>query len=405
MTTQGSVLGGTLLICGSCIGAGMLALPILTGMVGFFPSFLLFVIAWIFMTTTALFMVEVLGWFKEPVNMISMVAHTLGPMGKVLCWILNLFLFYAILVAYMTASGNHFSFFAQNIFNFSLSNRTGTLFFVIFFGWVVYMGMKTVDHVNRYLMIGKVLLFITLVVFGLQYVAPKLLLYWEPKYALFSFPILIISFGFHNMVPVLMEYMGGDRKRVRFTIYSGSILAFVIYVIWELIALGILPVEEIIQSFRNDEDAAQSIRLYVGDTIIGLSAQLLAFFAILTSFLAQSLSLSHFIGDGFKVNKSNKKGNLLMCGFALIPPLIFTLYFPSLFFKAINFAGGICAIVLFGIMPVLMVWIGRYKKNNLLDDRVPGGKAFLLIILLFSAFIFIYQLTVMFNIPLFPIPY
>ena len=45
MKKEGSVIGGILLIAGSCIGAGMLGLPILTGLVGFFPSLILFGIA------------------------------------------------------------------------------------------------------------------------------------------------------------------------------------------------------------------------------------------------------------------------------------------------------------------------------------------------------------------------
>ena len=403
MKKKGSVLGGTLLITGSCIGAGMLGLPILTGIAGFFPSFIMFVIAWLFMTTTALLMVEVLGWFKKPVNMISMVGHTLGPVGKLLCWVLYLFLFYAILVGYMSLSGNHATLFAHDVFKLTLPNWAGTLFFVIVFGWIAYLGTRTVDYVNRYLMIGKIISYIALIVFGLQYVAPKFLLHWQPKYALFTFPILIISFGFHNMVPVLMQYMGGDRKRVRTTIYAGSIFAFVIYLIWELVAIGILPIGDIIQSYGKDIDAAQSIFLYVGSNLIGYSAQGLAFFAILTSFLAQTLSLSHFLGDGFKVKKREKE-NVWMCVFALFPPLIFTMFFPEIFFQAINFAGGICAIVLFGILPALMAWIGRYQKRNLLPDRVPGGKFVLLLILLIASFIFFYQLTVMLNIPIFPKP-
>jgi len=405
MNKQGSVLGGSLLVAGSCVGAGMLALPIVTGLIGFFPSFIMFVVAWLFMTTTALLIVEVLGWFKEPVNMISMVGHFLGPMGKLICWVLTLFLFYAVLVAYMYASGNHLSLLTQTIFNFSLSNSVATLFFVLLFGWIVYLGMSTVDRVNRYLVFGKILFFILLVVFGLKYVAPTLLLHWEPKYALYSFPILVISFGFHNLIPVLMQYMGRDRKRVRSTIYIGSIFAFVIYLIWELIALGILPIENILQSYRNDVDAAQSISLYVGSNLISFTAEILAFFAILTSFLAQTLSLSHFLGDGFRVNNKKERVNIWMCVLALFPPLIFTIFFPELFFKAINFAGGICAIVLWGIIPALMVWIGRYKRHNLLADRVPGGRLFLFLILLVSAFIFFYQLSVMLNIPIFPNPY
>lgn len=403
MKKKGSVLGGTLLIAGSCIGAGMLGLPILTGMAGFFPSFIMFVVAWLFMTTTALLMVEILGWFDKPVNMISMVEHTLGPLGKLLCWVLYLFLFYALLVAYMSASGNHATLVTHNLLGFLLPNWGGTLFFVIVFGWIVYLGTRSVDYVNRYLMIGKIFAFVALIFFGLQYITPRLLLHWEPKYALFTFPILIISFGFHNMIPVLMQYMGGDRKRVRKTIYAGSIFAFVIYLIWELTAIGILPLEEILASYKKDIDAAQAIRLYAGLNVIGFSAQGLAFFAILTSFLAQALSLSHFLGDGFKVNKKERE-NIWMCALALIPPLIFTMLFPEIFFQAINFAGGICAIVLFGILPALMTWIGRYQKQKLLSDRVPGGKLVLLSILLVASFIFFYQVTGMLNIPIFPKP-
>ena len=44
MKKEGSVFGGMLLIAGSCIGSGMLGIPIVTGVAGFFPSLLMFAI-------------------------------------------------------------------------------------------------------------------------------------------------------------------------------------------------------------------------------------------------------------------------------------------------------------------------------------------------------------------------
>jgi len=372
----------------------MLGLPILTGLAGFFPTFIMFVIAWLFMTTTALLMIETLGWFDKPVNLISMVAHTLGPLGKLLCWFLYLFLFYALLVAYMSASGNHVASFSQHTLSLKFPDWGGTLFFVILFGWLVYLGTRPVDHLNRLLMVGKIGAYLLLIFLGIQYIAPRLLLYFEPKYALMSFPILIISFGFHNMIPSLFHYMGGDRKRVRQSIWYGSIFAFVIYLIWEILALGILPTSDIHASFRADIDGAQALRNYLGSSWIGYAAQVLAFFAILTSFLAQSLSLVHFLRDGFKMHK-RKREHIGMCALALLPPLFFSVAFPKIFFQALNFAGGICAVVLFGIFPALMAWIGRYQKNHLLADRVKGGKPLLLGILVIACFIFIYQFITM----------
>ena len=400
---KGSVFGGTLLITGSCIGAGMLGLPILTGIPGFFPSFLMFLISWAFMLTTGILMVEIMGWFKKPVNLISMVEKTLGPLGKVLCWFLYLFLFYALLVAYISASGNHMSLFLHNAFHFPLSNWAGSLFFVIVFGWMVYLGTKPVDHLNRYLMIGKILSFILLVLLGIQYIVPRLLLHWEPKYSVYTLPILIISFGYHNMIPVLMKYMDMDRKRVRKSIYAGSLFTFVIYLIWELVSLGILPYQDILHSLHIDVDAAQAIRTYLGSNFIGYTAQSLAFFAILTSFLAQALSLTNFLSDGFKI-KHRERENIGMCLLALIPPLLFSLAFPDLFFEALNFAGGICAVVLFGIFPALMTWIGRYQQGHHLKDRVPGGRPLLIAVLLIASFIFLDQLTNMMHLNLFPKP-
>lgn len=400
---SGSVFGGTLLIAGSCIGAGMLGLPILTGIPGFFPSSIMFFIAWLFMLTTAVLMVEIMGWFKRPVNLISMVEHTLGPIGKVLCWFLYLFLFYALLVAYISASGNHVSLLAKDGFGAFLPNWAGSLFFLIVFGWMVYLGTKPVDHVNRYLMVGKIVSFLLLVILGVQYIVPKLLLHYEPKYALFTFPILIISFGFHNMVPVLMKYMKGDRKRVRQSIYSGSFLTVIIYLFWEIVTLGVLPIGEIHHSYNIDVDAAQALRTYLGSSFIGYSAQGLAFFAILTSFLAQALSLTNFLSDGFKIQHKERE-NVWMCLLALLPPLIFSFLFQDLFFQALNFAGGICAVVLFGIFPALMTWVGRYQKKNLLEDRVFGGRPLLILILLIACVIFFDQLSTMLNFNLFPKP-
>src|ERR1700722_9255778 len=101
----GSLIGGMLLIGGSCIGAGMLGLPILTGLAGFFPSLVMFFAAWAFMTLTGLLLVEVNGWFSERVNLVTMFGYSLGRIGKALSWILYLFLFYALLVAYVSGSG------------------------------------------------------------------------------------------------------------------------------------------------------------------------------------------------------------------------------------------------------------------------------------------------------------
>src|SRR3989344_6702092 len=54
----GHVVGGTLLIAGTAVGVGMLALPVATGPGGFIPSITIYLICWAFMLCTGLLLVE-----------------------------------------------------------------------------------------------------------------------------------------------------------------------------------------------------------------------------------------------------------------------------------------------------------------------------------------------------------
>ena len=393
---QGSVIGGILLIAGSCIGAGMLGLPILTGLVGFFPSLILFGIAAFFMTSTALMLVEVNGWFSGRTNFISMCADMLGPIGKIACWALYLFLFYALSVAYIADSGHHVASFFR-AFGTAIPIWVGSTFFVALFGWIVYFGTKSVDLVNRFLMAGKITAYVALLIAGLGYVQFELLKEVHLEYTLAALPILIISFGFHNMIPTLSHYMGGDIKRIRISSIGGALFALAIYLFWQLIALGSLPIkgeDGILSSYKKGMDAASALKNYVSSPWIGNFAQILAFFAILTSFLAQTLSLVHFLSDGLKVTHKGRE-NIWICLITLVPPLAFAIIYPAIFYSALGFAGGVCAVILFGIFPVLMIWRGRYRKQIASQYQVAGGKTLLIIIFSIALFILIYQILQM----------
>jgi tyrosine-specific transport protein len=190
---SGSLLGGTLIIGGSCVGAGMLGLPIITGLCGFYPSLVMLFLAWAFMTATALLTVEVTSWFSKDVNLISMVGHSLGKWGQRISWVLYLFLFYSLLVAYQTGIGIDVSSTFSRIINYSIPSWLGTFFFILVFGCLLYSGTKTVDIFNRFLMAGKIISYLCLIAVGLIHIMPQLLKRTDAHSMLFSLPILIIS--------------------------------------------------------------------------------------------------------------------------------------------------------------------------------------------------------------------
>ena len=59
---KSSVLSVVCLVAGTCIGGGMLALPVATGVAGFFPSILTMLFCWAAMTASALLLLEASLW-------------------------------------------------------------------------------------------------------------------------------------------------------------------------------------------------------------------------------------------------------------------------------------------------------------------------------------------------------
>ena len=387
---KGSTLGGILLISGSCIGAGMLALPIITGLGGFFSSLVTLFICWIFMTFTGLILLEINSWFTQRVNIVSMAGKSFGFIGRAISWILYLFLFYSLIVAYISGCGNILSSAIDNIFSWAISPQIVAVFFVIFFGVVIYLGTTPVDYVNRVLMFGLIATYIGIIILGSLKIHVQNFFHFNIEYSLIGLPILVTSFGFHNMIPSIVSYMDYDYKKVRKVIIGGSILVFFIYLFWVTIVLGMVPFTNLFASYAGGIEASQMISKYLKSTWTGFFVQSFAFFAIVTSFLAQGLSLLHFIADGVKVDP-NRKNSLWLIFLALVPPTVFSVTYPSIFFKALSFAGGICAVVLFCILPALMVWKGRYRQQLVCSYKVCGGKFALVLVIAFSLFIMIQE--------------
>ncbi|MFZ4773212.1 MAG: amino acid permease [Chlamydiia bacterium] len=398
---KSSVVGGALLVTGSCVGAGMLGLPIMTGLAGFFPSLFLFFIAAIFMTLTALLLVEIQQEFDHPVNLSTMCGFSLGKVGRFLCWITYLFLFYALLVAYTALLGHHTSLILSQSLGITLPEWVGSLFFTILFGGVVYQGTRPVDLLNRVLMVFKIISYLSLIFVGSMYIDASLYTRVSFVYLLPAIPILIISFGFHNMVPSLVKYYDNSVKKVISAILLGALLTLVINLLWQIVALGTIPFSGeggLLDSFTKGTDAAQSMAMVVASPWVLVFSSALAFFAIMTSFLAQGLSLVHFLQDVTRVKTVQNQESGSLVALTLIPPLAIAVLGPNLFFSALNFAGGICAVFLFGVMPVLMCWIKRYHRNHTQGFTVPGGKGLLIGLFLFAVFVMIYQLMTMMGV-------
>ncbi len=388
---QGSVLGSSLLIAGCCIGAGMLGLPVLSAYAGFIPSAVFFFLVWLFMMTTGLLLLEVNLWFKdEDVSIISMAGRTLGRGGRIAGWILFCYLFYSVMVAYIAGSGSLLAGVADD-FGLILPRWLGSVIFTIFFGVLIYFGTEVVDWFNRLLMIGLVTSYFSLLFFGVGYIEPDLLERSDWPAVLLVIPAMVISFGYHNLIPSLTTYLHGNSKKLIGVVVIGSLIPLVIYLAWESLILGIVPVKGFQMALDSGEIATLALKNVVNSKIVILLAQHFAFFALISSFLSVALSFLDFLADGLHIKK-DAKGKFSLCLLTLTPPFILAMIYPGIFLVALSYAGAFGAIILFGIMPALMVWRGRYHLKTDTIRIVPGGRAALSLIIGFASWVVIVNL-------------
>lgn len=393
--SRGKLIGTILLIAGSCIGAGMLGLPVLTATAGFQPSTALFLIAWLFMMTTGLLLLEVNLWYTDEISLISMTERTLGTIGKWVCWGTFLFLFYSVLVAYVTASGSLFADGLLAVFGISSPAWVGSLLFTLLFGALIFYGVSAVDQVNRVLMCGLIASYLLLLYLGAPHVNRDHLQEVNWKASLLVIPPMVISFGYHNLIPSLTTYLQRHRRHLILSIVIGSLIPLAVYLVWEWLMLGIVPMEGpggYRQILGEGHTATHALAQTVGSSWIATAAESFAFFAIVTSFLSLSLSFVDFLSDGLGIAKDTA-GKALLSTMTLAPPFALALLYPTIFLVALNYAGAFGAVILFGLLPALMVWKGRYYLHKLEQKIVPGGRFTLILVIIFSLTVTLLQLA------------
>lgn len=381
---SGSVFKGSLLIAGTAIGGGMLALPVLTSVAGFFPSLFVYMLCWLFMVCTGLLLLEVCLWLKGDSNIVSMAEHTIGKAGKVGAWILYLFLFYCLTVAYMVGCGN----LIVEFFHGSIPDWLGTVVFVILFFPIVLIKTKTLGRFNAIFVSGLAISFLAFVFMGAPYVKPERLMHADWSNAILTLPIAFTAFAFHGIIPTLAHYMHYDARRSRIVILIGTTIPLLAYIVWEWLILGIVPVEgpHGLEAARQlGQNAVLPLKNFIQNSLVYTFGAYLAFFALVTSYLGVTVGLRDFLADGLKIEK-NQRGKLLLSLLIFLPPLFIAILYPHIFLVALDYAGGFGCALLLGLFPILMVWAGRYHLGLKGEKQLPGGRLLLIILMLFVLF-------------------
>lgn len=377
----GHVVGGTLLIAGTTIGVGMLALPVATGPGGFVPSMIIYLVCWAFMLCTGLLLVEVCLWMPKDTSFISMADKILGPVGRNIFWVVYLFLFITVMIAHAAGGGSVL----LDITGWHIPHWLAIALYTAVLAPVVYLGAHSVDRLNMFLISGVVICYLAFLAVSLGKVNFELLSYSNWGKAWLALPILFTAFTYQVIIPTLMTYMERNVKKIRLAIFLGSSIPLVIYLLWQFAILGVIPAEGeggLIEAGKLGQNAIGPLKELVPKVFqIG---KYFAFFALTTSFIPLALSFFDFLADGLKWEKKGMN-RVILCAAVFGIPMLIAIAYPHVFLVALGYAGGISCAFLFGLMPPVLVWVGRYIKHYPREkDQLPGGKKALSALMIFA---------------------
>lgn len=384
-----STLSGVLLIAGTCIGAGILALPIVTGFAGFLPSMAINTLCWLFMLLTGLLFLEATLWMKDGSNVLSMASRFFGPWGRIVGGMTFLFLYYCLEVSYIAGGTPIFTDQMQNL-GINLSGYSAYILFACVFGFIVLLGSKVIDRVNFILMIGLILSFVMLITVGSTNVKASYLSRQNWSIFLLAAPTLFSAYGYHNVIPSLATLMHRNVQQLRWAIIIGTTIPFLIYAIWQWMIIGSISETQIAQAAEEGVPITQVLNNITGHPWISFLGTYFGYFALVTSFIGVSLSMVDFMADGLSVDRSGWR-RLALCLGVFIPPALFAASHPGIFLEALGVAGGFGESILNGLFPIGMVWIGRYKLKLPSQPLVGGGRVLLGILLLFTLMIIVLE--------------
>lgn len=358
------------------------------------------VAVWLYMAVSGLLIAEANLYVRqqkdqEEAGLLATIAYLLGKGGAIAAGILYIFMHYALLVAYTARGGDILAMAARNLAWLPLPTVPlwwGHVWFAALLAGLLYFGSETfVAQFNSVLLGGVIAAFMGLVgltVGGLEggwidrsFHLPMMpvAVSWQALGTVV--PVMLVAFVFHNVVPVVAKRLEGNKPKICQAILWGSFIPLLMFLVWNAVIL--------ISVGEAAGDPIELLRQGANSPRIGLAISVFSELAVATSFIGFVYGLMGFLEDVLPPGVSQNNG----AKFALVflPPIVFSVLSPTVFFDAIEVAGAFGVSLLFGVLPAVMVWKLRYvvcEAALVPETLVPGKKVMLVAIASLAAMVF-----------------
>lgn len=367
---QARLFGSIVLISGTCVGGGMLALPLITADLSLWQSSLVLLIAWLLPTAACLVLIKIFINMPKGTNLVSISQYYLGAVGRWITYFLFLALMYSLVSAYLSTSFDVI----ETVFKLLHWNLVDKVVRVVFFPCllcIIYLGTRTVDLLTRVLMLIKAVTFFLAVGLLLPSLSSNHFILeaasgssWFSGFTWEILAVALTSFGYLIIIPTVVDYLKRDKRQVYIAVLIGSLLPLVVYLLWIIAIQGVMNHTNLLmalhaahtQSMFLEQLNHLNINLWVLDSI-----RIFTSVSVFTSLLGVSLALCHFISDGL-TQKNLRPSKIFVYSFAFVPPLLIGWLEPKIFILALSYAGIL--ILLSHIILPFLIWSSEHLKSK-----------------------------------------
>ena len=379
-------VGSTLLVAGTMIGAGMLAMPLTSAGIGFGFTLVLLLGLWALLTFSALLFVELYQTAESDAGIGTLAEQYFGKAGRIIATAVLIIFLYALIAAYISGGGS----LLKDLLPESFGDKVSILLFTVIFGSFIVIGTHSVDKINRVLFFVMLAAFTVVLSLMLPAIKFDNLMATPIDNALIisASPVFFTAFGFHGSIPSLNKYLDGNVKALRISILVGSAITLCAYILWQMSTHGLLTQNEFLQILKEDatlNGLVKATLAITGSNMIAGAVKLFSTLALVTSFLGVGLGLLECIEDLLKRSFNISAGRISLGLMTFIPPLVFALFYPEGFILALGYAGQMFAFYAV-VLPVSLVWKARRTHTNL-PYKVWGGNLTLIIVLVLGVII------------------
>lgn len=379
---EGTVLSSSLLIAGTTIGGGFLALPRATAPIGFFPAALGLLLSWFYLLSSAFSLVDATLLTKrrvsemndktpiesqQTVSVFRIARIAFGTSAAKAIGITFSILMVSTLVAQLSKSGTLLAEILPAVSPAGALDARGayTLVFALLMAAVTFSGGVAMAEKANGLLTAVMLTSFGAVTLSAAPVfqATRLLRANWPSLlpslsSSWSIPVLLQLLVYSETVPFVVERLNGDRSKVRTAIALGSFIPLIMCLVWTAAALGAVPFSA---SAFDPVQTLLSTNLapLAGSNALRSSILFLAGSAIATTVIGSLLTMVQFLQDACNLNSlpdgwRRSVGKVGIKTLALAPcALTAACGSPGLYYYMTAFAGMFPVTVLWGLFPPL----------------------------------------------------